>query len=146
MLSELLISCAGTRQAAVLLHLTKSTRESERREEWGRTTNTSKKPTQKRHYLHGTLLHRSLAGHRAGGQISSARCIRPCEGLRLPSVYQGEQLEALPCTLSVWISCAFSLSRFRLYVIIFLSPNSVANLCNRTPCCWLRVCLSVHLM
>lgn len=104
------------------------------------------KSTQKQHYLHCTLLHRSLAGHHAGEQISSPRCIQPCEGLHLPSVYQEEQLEALPRTLSIWISCAFSLSRFRLYVIIFSSPNSVANLCNRTPCCWLCVCLSVHLM
>lgn len=77
----------------------------------------------------------------------------PPQALHLPSVYQEEQPPGFaPRSLHFG-----SLSRFRLYVIIFFfspfssrGPNSAVNLCSRTACCSPRasasVCLSVHLM
>lgn len=82
------------------------------------------------------------AGHGAGGLIFS-----PLQATPPPPVYQDKQLQAFsPCS-PFWISCAaFSLSRFRFYVIFFFfffSPDCVVNLCNRTACCSLHMSVCV---
>lgn len=53
----------------------------------------------KRHYLpRHAPRHKmkSKRGHRAGELIFSPRCARPSAGSHTPSVYQDEQLQALP--------------------------------------------------
>ena len=58
-----------------------------------------KKILRKQHYLpRHAPRHKmkSKQGHRAGELIFSPRCARPAAGSRRPSVYQDEQLQALP--------------------------------------------------
>lgn len=163
MLSELLISCTSTRQAAVLLHLTKSdTREGRRctagggRDGIGGGQQTRRCQTgNSEKYLQCTKSRRVIMQESRYFPLAASG---PPQALHLPSVYQEEQPPGFaPRSLHFGSAVLFSLSRFRLYVIIFFfspfssrGPNSAVNLCSRTACCSPRasasVCLSVHLM
>lgn len=95
----------------------------------------------KRHYLpRHAPRHKmkSKRGHRAGELIFSPRCARPSAGSHTPLCLSGRAAPGFARPLSpFWISCvAFSLSRFRLYVIIFffflfffLPPPPQSQLC-----------------
>lgn len=134
MLSELLISCTSTRQAAVLLHLTKSdTREGRRCTAGGggmglgggqqtrrcQTGNSEK-------YLQCTKSRRVIMQESRYFPLAASG---PPQALHLPSVYQEEQPPGFaPRSLHFGSAVLFSLSRFRLYVIIFFflpSPLAV---------------------
>lgn len=163
MLSELLISCTSTRQAAVLLHLTKSdTREGRRctagggRDGIGGGQQTRRCQTgNSEKYLQCTKSRRVIMQESRYFPLAASG---PPQALHFPSVYQEEQPPGFaPRSLHFGSAVLFSLSRFRLYVIIFFfspfssrGPNSAVNLCSRTACCSPRasasVCLSVHLM
>lgn len=123
MLSELLISCTSTRQAAVLLHLTKSdTREGRRCTAGGGgmglggTTNTPLSD-RKLKYLQCTKSRRVIMQESRYFPLAASG---PPQALHLPSVYQEEQPPGFaPRSLHFGSAVLFSLSRFRLYVIIF---------------------------
>lgn len=152
MLSELLINCSSSRQAAVLLHLTTS---DAREEEMQGREEAACRAAEGETHTHKAALspERARAQTRKSSRSSCRRADilpslrRAASGLHLPSVYQRKSSSgALPCTrsildqLCVLFFLSLSLSRFRLYVIIFFSPNSVVNLCKKD-CMLLTLCV-----